>query len=627
MTLPLLRSLLFPLLLVGGLLAPGWLLGRALRTPGGIVGAFLGSAALLLNLVLVMDALGIRLDAPNLSIGVALLNGVLLVASMIRRSAAPSAEASAAFLTNASASETSSVTSAATRHYTWLLVPAALGFAAIAIRAGFDPLSGFDAPFRWDFLAQQMFHEGNLRFYPPMSAEDFLHYGWCDGIAPLVSTLYLWAYFCLGRIEAWATTPVVLAQAALVFWLVWRLAARRAGPAAGAAACALLATSAALLWGIAMGQETGLTALSMVAMFWFFEKAREQPAARWLAWAGLAAGTGALAREYGLALIPLGLLALAWWRIPRRGWWEFAVAATVVALPWYLRNWIKTGHPLYCHSLGGLFPTNPISLEYFRVVTAANGILQHPSVTLPALGQLLALLAAVPLVIGLAVGVARWRTHGPWLAAALAFTGLWLWSISQTSGGYPYSTRVLTPVIALTAVLGGIGLAHFATSRRGWLLALVLAVVAADAAERSLFLPVDTQPPWWRIRFFAWRDFGDLAARWRANPNWAAIADAAEGRQILVSDPLIHAILARAGAKPVPFFSPAVHFLFESNPDFETSRARLRTAGFRFILMTRNNEFQSALLAPHPFFGTLERTPPVSTTPLYFVYDLYPPNR
>ena len=48
---------LFPLFLVGGLLAPGWLLGRALGASAGLPGALLGSAALLLHAMLALDAL------------------------------------------------------------------------------------------------------------------------------------------------------------------------------------------------------------------------------------------------------------------------------------------------------------------------------------------------------------------------------------------------------------------------------------------------------------------------------------------------------------------------------------------------------------------------------------------
>jgi Dolichyl-phosphate-mannose-protein mannosyltransferase len=618
MSVPLFRALIFPLLLTGCLFAPGWLLGRALRTPAGITGSFLGSVALLFSLTLILDALGLRLSELNLFSGFAVLSAVLFVIPQFGRDAA-TPDKRADFAEDRKFPAPSSL-----RRFGWLSIPVIIGLAGITVRAVFEPLSGFDTAFRWDFLAQQMFYQGGLQYYPPVTSEDFTHYGWCDGIAPIISNLYLWSYHCLGHVSAGATTPVVLLQALLVFWIVGSLAARRGGPAAGATACALLATSAAFLWGVAMGQETGLTALTTVAMFWFIEKCRDQPEARWWIWAGLAAGTGALAREYGLVLLPLGALVLARRRAPPRHWMEFAITAAVIALPWYLRNMLKTGHPFYSLGMGGLFPANPIHLEYMRVVTEARGITANFAFAFPLLAELIALLAGVPMVVGFWVAFAQRRTFWPWLVAVLVFGGLWLASISQTSGGYTYSTRVLTPVIALLAVLGGIGLARLALARYAWLLALFLTVVALDAAARSLFLPIDTQPPWWRIRFFAWRDAGEREARWRSNTNWSAITEAADNRYILVSDPFIHAALVRCGAKPAPLFSPAVRFLFTASSSFEDQCARLRASGFRFILLSRDNSFLNAQLAPHAFFSDLKKNPPLAKTNAYFIYDLYP---
>ena len=60
---PFLHGALTLLLLAIGLLAPGWLLGRVCRPPVGLVGSFLGSAALLFNLVLLLDGCGVALAA------------------------------------------------------------------------------------------------------------------------------------------------------------------------------------------------------------------------------------------------------------------------------------------------------------------------------------------------------------------------------------------------------------------------------------------------------------------------------------------------------------------------------------------------------------------------------------
>lgn len=599
---------LFPVLWPVGLLAPGWLLGRALRTPAGPVGALLGSAVILMNLALVLDAGGVPLDLAHFAVGLLVVCGALAGFSRLRRP-----EAAAA-----------TTESRAPRRWTrahWLLLPAGVGLAGIAVLATIEPQSGYDSFFRWDFLAREMLRTGNLHFYPAVTPDDFQHYSWCDGIAPLISTLYFWSYCSLGHVAGWATAPIVIAQAAGLFWLVGQLAARQGGTNAGLAAVAVLALNAWLLWAIAMGQETGFTALGLLGMYYFLERARTEPAAHWPIWAGVAAGAGALAREYGLAFIALGGLTLAWHRMPRRAWREFLVTAAVIALPWYLRNAWRTGNPLWSQELGGLLPGNPVNAEYFRVVGEINSPLTHPFIFGVA-AKLLAL-ALVPLALGIAGALSARREHGPWLCGIGTITALWLWSVGQTSGGCAYSLRVLSPAFALGAVFAGLRLARHLTAPRLGAFAVLAAVLAVEAAGRSFFLPFFPSFAWWRQPSDLWHYPAKLAAEGRASPNWAAIVDSAEGRKILVSDPSIHTVLVERGARPVPFFSPEVAFLFTTELDFSASVARLRALDFRFVLLTRNNNFNDRLTLAHPFFRGLAPLKPAGTTGAYFIFDLY----
>jgi hypothetical protein len=505
------------------------------------------------------------------------------------------------------------------------LLPAVIGFGALVLKASLDPLAGLDTKFRWNFLALQMLHEASLHFYPAVNAEDFLHYGWCDGIAPLVSGLYFWAYLSAGHTAPWATSPIVIAQAALLFYVVYELASRRAGPAAGCTAMAILTTSCIFVSGVSIGQETGLTALSLVAMFWFIERHRDAPYANWLMWAGIAAGTGGLAREYGLAFVALGGLMLARQGVSFRAWLSFILPATISAGPWYLRNWLKTGNPLYSHELHGLFPANPINTEYIRTTNGILGFDANPH-ALGTLAILLAALAGVPIALGLIGSLKHRRELWPWFAASVVMVALWLWSVGQTSGGYTYSLRVLTPALALSAVFGGLAFARWAGSQRSWLLAALLTVPAIDAAERVLFMPIDSRIDWWREAPTAWLKIRDRAIRWDNDPNWAAVADAADGRQIMVIDPFSHALLVGLGAKPVPFFSPAVRFLFEPGANYAACLTRLREGGMRFILLSAQRDIISnRQLSRHPFFAALQATHPAAATSSYFAYDLYSP--
>ncbi|HEY4246281.1 MAG TPA: glycosyltransferase family 39 protein [Lacunisphaera sp.] len=603
-----LNSAAFPFLLLVGLVAPGWLLGKCLGTAGGPIGAFLGSAALLLNLVLMLDGLNLALTASNIATGLTLICAIFAVATKFHgRPAAPSVPDIRLLLR--------------THDHRWLLLFPVLGLAAIVIRAALDPLSGFDTFFRWDFLARQMLTQGNLHFYPAITAEDLKHYAWCDGIAPLISSLYFWSYLSLGKAVEWATAPVVVGQAILLFWAVYNLATHRDGSGAGCAALALLATSPVLLWGVAMGQETGLTALSLVAMFLFIERHRSNPQNHWLVWAGIAAGTGALAREYGLIYICLGGLTLSGGEISRRQWVEFLATATLVALPWYLRNWFKTGNPLYSHALGGLFPSNPIQDEYAQTIKNLIG-LGTPSAGAAVLATLVGTLAGVPLLLGIADVLNFNRRRVSWLVAIVAMIALWLWSINETSGGAIYSLRVLTPAIALGAAAGGSLLARTLKSKMRWIPALLLIPLVVDAAQRSLFMPFDHTVLWWNRPMFAWERFRDNSAHWNHHPHWANIANAADSFPVLVSDPYSFTILTRLGAQPISLYSPSVRFIFEHSAQLSPAMDRLRKEKIRFILLSNEPITQSQLLQ-HAFFKALSETPPTMPTPMFSLYDLY----
>jgi hypothetical protein len=604
------NALLFPALLAAGLFGPGWLLGRVLRTNGGAIGAFLGSAALLVNVVLGLTVAGITIDFFHLAIGLAAVCALLAAVARfrmhnLRLSIVPSSPAPLSW--------------PAPR---LLVVPLALGGAAMLVRAIVDPLSGFDTLFRWDFLAQQLFRIGTLNFYPPVSAADFMRYPWCDGIAPLVSTEYFWAYLSLGRIEPWATAPVVVAQAVLLFAVIFQLAAAKVGSHAGWWAAALASTCSILLWSVAMGQETGLTALSLASMLLFLERARAAPESGWLVWAGIAAGVGGLAREYGLAFVLIGLGTLIATRTRVRGLLQFATAAFIVAAPWYLRNWIRTGNPLYGHELGGLFPGNAVNASYFSVVGELRGLgsaAARPS----AVAVVITMLAGVLLVFAACGMIARRRDCRAWIASMVVVATLWIWSIGQTSGGPVYALRVLTPLLAIGAAFGGIWLSQQASARLRGAAVCLMCIGAGDAAIRSLYLPVDPFASWWRLRPTAWLEPRKYSDWWNNHPAWSALSAAADRRAIIVDAPYEQVVLTRLGAHVVPLVSPALAYLFLGDANLNSHLVRLRADGIRFIVRSVGNDVVDAQLARAPFFRALQKHPPTVKFPTCHVYDLY----
>ena len=603
-----LRTLIFPVLLAAGLLAPGWLLGRVLRVSTGFVSAFLGSAVVLFHVALTLVIFDLPLDLRHLAGG---LTVVSLVFWLVDRGLAP-------------ARRPAHIASPPKTPWSWqhyLLIPAALGLASIALKAGLEPLSGVDHGFRWNHLARQMLQTATMDFYPPVTDQHFLLYFWCDGIAPLVADLYLWCYLALGREMSAATIPVVIMQGLLLFHAVYQLAARHGGPVAGRAAMALLATSALLLWGVAMGQETGLTALSLTCMLLFLDHYRTDPRRGWLIWAGLAAGAGALSREYGLAFVPLGWFALRHLGRFRRGATTFTLTAAAVTAPWLLRNWFRTGNPLFSHDLWGWFPVNPAHRAVMQSIELFTRYWENPP-QLAEMATALGLLALLPLSLGLATGLGRWRDFGPWVLAMVVMIALWLWSIRQTAGGVLYSLRVLTPALSIGAALGGIALGRLTSARFGQgLLLLIMMPVAIDASVRACYLPFDHKVAWWQNSPGAWRDFG-ATLRQEPSPVWAAIAQAAGTKGIIVLGPGHYALLAKLGAQAIPPFSPKLLFIGDPKSDFTQSLTSLRAQDIRFLLLPRNDPVTDRFVARSRFLRELTRLPPLHVDLHFVLYDL-----
>jgi len=606
------RMLIFPFVLAAGLIVPGWLLGRVLRAPAGPAGAFLGSAVVLFQVVLALSAFGLPLDFNHLAGGLAVVSLACWgVQRRYDRSRPPNPVTPPRWVPWS-------------REH-WLLLPVGLGLASIALKAGLEPLSGVDNGFRWDHLARQMMATKGLDFYPPVADRDFLLYFWCDGIAPMISDLYLWCYLSLGQAVRGATTLLVVGQGALLFHVVYQLAARRAGASAGRVATALLATSPLLLWGVAMGQETGLTALSLASMLLFLDHYRTEPRAGWLVWAGLAAGASALGREYGLAFVPLGWFALLHRGQLRRGAAAFTFSAAAVALPWFIRNWDRTGNPLFSHELGGLFPVNPAHRACMRCIEEFTRFWESPG-EMGRMAVALVVLALLPLSLGLLTGLRRWRDFAPWGLAMVLMTGLWLWSVRETAGGMIYSLRVLTPAIALGAALGGVALGRLASTRRSlWALLILTIGFSLDASVRALYMPFDHLIAWWRNPPAAWLEFG---AQWHpdADPAWRAIAAAAGRHRILVLGPTHYAILTGLGAEAVPPWSPRVLPIGDPQRSFADNLAALRSQGFRFVVIPRNDQVTDLFVSSSRFLRELRATArPTLINSDFALYDLLAP--
>ncbi len=602
----LLWTIVLPALAAAAFVLPGWIAARRWGAPAPLLTGCLVSAALWFHLVLICDFAGFRLNGSTLLGGWAVL---CVAAVFLGRRLRPSEPR-----------RWWQRIKPARFEWVWLGAGAA-GFASIAARAFLDPLSGWDNLFRWDCLARAIVAHGHLHFYPPVQPADFEIYAWCDGIPPLVSLLNLWVYLVTGVMSPAVTAVRVAGEALLIGAAVFGLGRNLWGERGGWPAVGLLGTSSLFLWGVAMGQETGMLAVTLLALLWLLEEHRRDDRTGTVAWAGLAAGVGALSRDYGLALPLLGLALLALHDRRPRSLLLFLATAALVAGPWYLRNWVRTGNPIFPLEIGGIFPTNPVYTEVMqRIVNDRSFGSNHVNFSL--LTATLAVTAGAALVAA-AVGAAKaGRRSITLLAALLLSVALWAWSVPWTAGGLNYSLRVLTPAVALCAVLGGwLGSLPPGIGRATVLTAAM--ALSADAARRAWLLPVFPRVPPLPWTFDDWRTVRLDLQHIEDNPLWDYLIHAAEGGLVAVDNPNAHVALVQRGGRTAMFFSPVFSGCFDARLPFAEVVRQLRMAKVRLFVLSVGDRVALSFIAAHPFFETLHsHYRPLVLAQSLAVYDL-----
>lgn len=585
--------------------APGVAWASALRAERWTAGLSLAPLLLVLTL-LALDGLGAPLRPATIAPALALVAALAWPARLLldRRWPAPAPPARV-------------------RAPGWGLALPVLAVALLLARATLQPLTGIDVEFRWGALAEQVIRQGSLSFYPPASADDFLLYHWPDSIPPLVSATYAWVWLCLGEVSPRATAPLVAGQAGLLVALVWRLAGRLEGPRAGALAASVVAVTALVWRSIAIGQETGWTAISLVAATLAVAEARPGFDPRAMLLAGALAAVGGVSREYGLAFAP----CLAWvaWRRGQRGAGVALLlgAAAALAAPWYLRTWVRTGNPLFDLELAGLFPTLPAHQALVAERARGNAL---GGAALVAAAWSLGRDAGLAVGAGL-LGLALAPRSRLALAPAALVAALWAWSVRYTDGGVFYSLRVLCPTVALLAVPAGSLLARTTELGRAGQAAAagLLAASAVWMVASALAFPLlpDMIPPG------AW---GRVATR--GLPMLASQAQLAEGplletippgAALLTADCFAATVLRRAGRRAIPPWSPEVAFLCD--PDLPPAEGIARLQALGVVAVTALPAHDAPLARRWPAWAALVALPRRALTPGFVIYPLPPDGR
>jgi hypothetical protein len=501
-----------------------------------------------------------------------------------------------------------------------VLAVAGLGLGSVLLRTLAQPLAGWDNEFRWDHLARLMLDHGSLQFYPPRSAADFFLYPWPDGIPPLVSGANLWIYLSTGTASGILIAGRVLLELLLVAALTIRISRRLWGAEGAGWPLLALGGCGLFLFAVSLGQETGLTAFCVLLLCELLLEHRDTRCLATAAWAGAAAGTAALVRDYNLALIPATALLLVARGARARPVACALAAAAAVAGPWYLRNWLLTGNPLYPHSLAGLFPSAPFYEETMRAVREylAPGV-AATSRWLPAL-----LVGVGPLALA---GAFVWyrAPRRAWPVAALAAVMVWLWWITMpsTGGQMRYSLRVLGGAAPLLCILLGALPWPRARIARALLCGAAL-LLTADAARRSwIFLHAPLAPPlpW---NWDEWTKTLPNHVSAAKEDLWISLAAEAAGEAILTDHPAPVALGARLGLPISSIFSPVASPMTEATTgtDFSTIMRDLIDRRIRYVVLHDNHWTTTERIRTHPGFRPFATNPPTLQFANLRVYDL-----
>ena len=593
-------------------LATVWLAGhfatRAFPSPCRPVTSVLAGLLTLFLTSLGCDALGLRIGLAPLVITLAIsaLAGLFLSR---RRPPLPSTlDPRPSTLLNASA--------------LWWAAPCALAVGSVLARGVLDPLAGWDNLWRWNHLALVLHETGSLAAYPPVSAEDFLVYPWCDGIPPLVAVSNLWIYLISSSTAGGLIVFRLALELLLTGLLTWKISRDLWGPLGARFAVLALAGSSLFLASISIAQETGLGGLGVLTLAAAALAYRRAPARSTAVWLGVAAAFAALCRDYNLLYLPVAFTLLLILRAPRRDVFAATAAMLLLTAPWYVRNALHTGNPLFAHTLGGLFPGNTYhdflmgEIRRFWAPSASPGFSRTLLATLAAGLGTLAVAALTPI---------RRRSSLVTVALlalpALATVALWLLSIPATAGGVVYSLRTLGPLLPLLAVAAGAWALRAHSARI--IVAALLAVAAIDAARRQWIFLLDPLAPPLPYTWQNWSPVADIHQRFSREKLWSALAASAAGEGIAADNPSYTVLAALHGIAVTPLTSPTLSAATETAPaNADALRSALLAAGIRFVVLGEDTTFGRELHSRHPGFGLLYALPPAGVFEGLRIYDL-----
>ena len=463
---------------------------------------------------------------------------------------------------------------------------------SLAIKSFNVPFEPGDPDFRWNCIALRMLELGNFSFYPAMVPADFDVYFYIDSMPQMVGFIYFYLYSAAGHYIPYAVTLSVICQYAILLCLCFKLGEVLYGRRAGLLAALTAGSSIMLFRSSVIGQETCLTAISMLGIFYFIMSADKDNMKLNLILAGLAAALGALSREYGPAFTLCGLAALLFRKASYK---DIAISLAVVialAAPWYLRTWIISGNPFYSTPCAGLFPVNPVHAGIMNTYKASLSFMLHPFANTMQALQILLLTAPLQLA-GLVTALIFFRKNWLFLLSAGGIFILWIYSVGLTSGGFLYSMRMLSPALALLSIPAGFLLLKISEKLTSKLFIGIMTLLLVLVSLQNLIFPFalwSTAPSnWLRAALEKPFRYPELIFRYTE-------VIPPESR-ILGSDAALQASLYNKADRKItmsPVWSPEFAPLFNEKIPYAGKIAYLKEIGVRYYLYqpgTMNNAY------------------------------------
>ncbi len=584
-------SILLFLGIIAGFFAPGFLINRLLMRENSIATAFIISMVVLFHLIFWTGLAGVPLSLISIGLGLLLVICALSLAvyNMGIGLKLDTLEDAICFTTSQKI----------------LLIPVALNIFLMFLKSSVFQISHGDQDFRWFFLPTQMLELGTFAFYPPLTAADFDIYFFTDSFPPIVSFSYFLLYALYGSARDFLVFIPVSMQFIFILTFGWKLAMRLfPSKDAGPFAVMLLSSSTLLFYSVAICQETGLTALSLLALVYFLHD--ERPDWRSAILASFSTALGALSREYGGILLICGITAITVRKMPLKFLVQYFLFCTILIAPWYLRVFILTGNPFYSNPIMGL-PVNEVHTGIIEGYKQSIGLhtYMNANVILPFISGLISVAGAVVVLGTISFFLEPRNRLMPIIT--LYFFLLWLYSIWIPAGLF-HSMRILSPAIAICAVSGTgafLWLSHKTRMRATHQYSL-LAIMASVAVLQDVIIPYSPR----LIGKFPLSVLSGMVNIEHPHPRDEVRSYAEKlpaGSAILSDGARHHAFLSTdkeivEKIRIVALWSPEVAFLYDKNMNFEEANRRLKTLGIRYVLTGHRGSLNMRYLEKFEFF-------------------------